>query len=137
MMPDGARVLAAVVVTLGVGGFAGGVSVWLLRFAALAAGERPDAGTTGTFLAVTVFVVGLLPGAVAVAMGRRSAGRALLAAGCVGVVVAGSAAQDWERLTGLSPVALGVVVALHGAVLAVVVGAAVATDWLTAGAVRP
>jgi hypothetical protein len=137
MMPDGARVLAAVVVTIGVGGVAGGVSAWLLRFIALATGGQPDAGTTGTFLAVLTFVVGLLPGAVAVALGRRRTGRALLVAGSVGVVAVGAATRDWTSLDGLSPATLAVTVALYGAMLAVVVGAASATGWLTGAAVRP
>ncbi|WP_418605254.1 hypothetical protein [Georgenia sp. SUBG003] len=83
MTTRGARILAAVVVALGVGGVAGGVSVWLLRFIALASGDRPDAGTTGTFFGVVAYVIVLLPGAVAVALGRRRTGRVLLAAGCV------------------------------------------------------
>ncbi|PFG39468.1 hypothetical protein ATJ97_1974 [Georgenia soli] len=136
-MPGAARVLAGVVVTLGVGGVAGGVCVWLLRLAALAAGERPDAGTTGMLVAVVTFVAALLPGAVATALGRRRTGRALLAAGSVVVATAGAAAQDWQRLSVLSPVALGVTVALYGGLLAVVVGAAAATDWLADAAVRP
>jgi len=136
-MPDGARILAGVVVTLGVGGVAGGISVWLLRFIALAVGLPPDAGTTGMFLAVVTFVVGLLPGAVAVALGRRRTGRALLAAGSVGVVVVGSATRDWTGLAGLALAALAVTVVLYGALLAVVVGAAVATGWLSGAAVRP
>jgi len=135
-MPDGARVLAAVVVTLGVGGVAGGVSVWLLRLAALAAGERPDAGTTGMFLAVVTFVACLLPGAVATALGRRRTGRALLAAGSAGVVIVGAVAQHGDRLAALSPAALGVTVVLYGGLLAVVAGAAVATAWLTAASVQ-
>jgi hypothetical protein len=137
MMPDGARVLAAVVVTLGVGGVAGGVSVWLLRLAALAAGSHPDAGTTGMFVAVMTFVGGLLPGAVATALGRRRTGRVLLAAGSVGVAIVGSLAQDWHRLADLSAGALGLTLLLDATLLAVVVGAAAATEWLTAAAVRP
>lgn len=132
---DGARLLTAVVVTLGTGGLAGGAVTWLLRFTALATGGRPDDGTTGTFLAVTTFVVALLPGAVATALGRRRTGRALLAAGAVGVAVLLAAAHEWDRLAGLAPAALGAIVPLWAAVLGVVAGAAVATAWLTGAAV--
>lgn len=137
MMPDGARVLAAVVVALGVGGVAGGISVWLLRFVDLLAGARPDPGTAGTLLAVVTFVVGLLPGAVATALGRRRTGRALLAAGGVAVVVSGAAGQAWGRLAHLAPPALGVTVLLYGLLLAVVIAAIAATGWLSSAAVRP
>jgi hypothetical protein len=134
---DGARVLTAVVVTLGVGGVAGGTVAWLLRFLALAAGTRPDAGTTGMFLTVMTFVVALLPGAVATALERRRTGRLLLAAGGIAVVVLLAARLDRELPSAASLPAVGVTVLLVAALLAVVVGAVWATAWLTRSAVGP
>jgi drug/metabolite transporter superfamily protein YnfA len=134
---SGARALAAVVVTLGVGGVAGGTVAWLLRLLARATGGGPDAGTTEMFLTTMSFLVALLPGALATALERRRGGRVLLAAG--GVAVAGFlvARLAPDRLAAASVPAIGVVVVLGAALTGVVTGAVLATAWLTRSAVGP
>lgn len=137
----GARVLTAVVVTLEVGGVAGGTVAWLLRLLARATGSAPDAGTAVTFLTTMTFFGALLPGAVATALQRRRTARGLLVAG--GVAVAGLLVGRLVGLLGLdrlataSAPAAGVLVVLVVALAGVVAGAVWATAWLTRSAVGP
>ncbi|MCK6212263.1 hypothetical protein KZX45_17105 [Georgenia sp. EYE_87] len=131
----GARVLAAVVITLGVGGVAAGTVTWLLRVLDRATGSTPDAGTAGTFLTTMTFLVALLPGTLAAAVERRRSSRVLLSAG--GLTVAGLlVARVWDRPAAESAAALGIVV-VTVVLIGVVAGAVWAAAWLTRSAVGP
>ncbi|GAA4288816.1 hypothetical protein [Georgenia daeguensis] len=132
----GARVLTAVVVTLGIGGTAGGAVAWLLRLLAVATGSRPDAGTAETFLVTMTFLVALLPGALATALERRRSARVLLVAG--GVAVLGLLlAPIWVQLGGASGPGVGALVVSTVVLAGVVAGAVWATAWLIRAAVGP
>jgi len=133
---DGARVLTAVVVTLGVGGVAGGTVTWLLRLLDRVTGVRPDAGTAAAFLTTMTFLGALLPGAVATALERRRTARVLLVAGGVAAgLLVGRLGLD--RLAAASAPATVVVVVLVAALAGVVAGAVWATALFTRSAVGP